>query len=865
MNDPISSQASRKDDKFLPDIIKEVDSGTRKPTPQWAMIITCLTFTWSLFQLWYASPLPFSLGFFILNDTQARAIHLGFALLLAFLVYPAFRESSRYKIPWIDLGLGLLGSIAALYLYFFYVSLSERPGMPNTSDIVMSCIGTIILLEAARRCLGFPLMIIASFALFYIFMGKFMPDVIAHKGANFSKAFSYQWLTTEGVFGIALGVSTSFVFLFVLFGSLLDKAGAGGYFIRLAFSMLGHLRGGPAKAAVLSSGLTGLISGSSVANVVTTGTFTIPLMKKVGFSGEQAGAIEAATGINGQILPPVMGAAAFIMVEYVGISYGDVCKHALLPAIISYIALLYMVHLDALSTGMKGIPKAPKVRGLKAALFSFGITLCSFIILGSMIYFGLGWLKSFLGDNAGYALFGTLLLFYVATLYWASKYGNINEEDQELEFSNMKVLPALGPTFKAGLHYLLPIIILIWCLIVERLSPGLSAFWAVVFLLITMATQRPLTVLFKKSGDLKSALKKGLADIRDGMIAGARNMIAIGIATATAGIVVGTIALTGIGLKMTALVELISSGNVFLMFAFTAIISLLVGMGLPTTANYIVVSSLMAPVLVELGAMNGMIIPLIAVHLFVFYFGIMADVTPPVGLASFAASAVAGSDPLRTGIKATFYSLRTVVLPFFFVFNPQLLLMKTSNLHIVMLTVLSAIIGMMAFVASIKGYFATKSKIYESILLFIAALIFFMPNVLLNQFHDQYKQVDPHQIPKLLEGKKGKTALKLRVEGENISGKKIEKSVSVPLAEGDGLERLEKSGLKLRFDPDAVRIEQVEFGSRAAEAGLYFDWVVQYAMVRSERIEKEWLFIPAFLLMLLVYFLQRRRMGKEHV
>jgi TRAP transporter 4TM/12TM fusion protein len=435
----------------------------------------------------------------------------------------------------------------------------------------------------------------------------------------------------------------------------------------------------------------------------------------------------------------------------------------------------------------------------KQALFSFGITLSSFIILAALIYFGLGWIKDWLGEYATYALFGILLFVYIGTLYWAAQYGDINNDNQEIEFADMKVLPPLGSTCKAGLHYLLPIIVLIWCLIVERLSPGLSAFWAIVFLLITMTTQRPITIYFKKTGDIKEAFKRGVKDIREGMIAGARNMIAIGIATATAGIVVGTIALTGVGLKMTALVELVSSGNVLLMFVFTAIISLLVGMGLPTTANYIVVSSLMAPVLVELGAINGMIIPLIAVHLFVFYFGIMADVTPPVGLASFAAAAVAGSDPLRTGIKATFYSLRTVVLPFFFVFNPQLLLMKTGNLPIVVLTVLSAIIGMMAFVASIKGYFSIKSKLYESILLFVAALIFFMPNVILDQFSERYQRIDPQSIPKLLEDRPQKTNLKLRVEGENISGSKVEKSVSLKLMDGKGLERLEKCRIEASF------------------------------------------------------------------
>lgn len=848
-------------EKFLPDIIKEVDSGTRKPGTFATKIILAGCFLWSLFQLWYASPLPFSLGFFILNDTEARAIHLAFSIFLAFMVYPAFKGSPRSRIPLTDWVMAIIGCASSFYIYLFFAELAERPGIPTKLDLVIAICGIMFLLEAARRSLGMPLTIIASLALAYIFFGNYAPDLIAHKGASYTKGFTYQWFTTEGVYGIALGVSTSFVFLFVLFGSLLDKAGAGNYFIKLAFALLGRFRGGPAKAAILSSGLTGLISGSSVANVVTTGTFTIPLMKKVGFSSSQAGAIEAATGINGQIMPPVMGAAAFIMVEYVGLSYGEICKHAFLPAIISYVSLLYMVHLQAIKAGMQGLPSEVSTTW-KKMLTKFGINLTSFMIIVCALYYFVTFAEQLLGDNAVYVLLTLLFLTYMGTLYIAAKEGDINTlENTDTE--ELKTVPPLGPVFRMGIHYLLPIVVLIWCLIVERLSPGLSAFWAVCFLLFIMFTQRILTSFFKKRHDINESFLRSLDEIKEGMIAGARNMICIGIATATAGIIVGTIALTGIGLKMTSLIELVSSGNVMLMFIFTAIISLLVGMGLPTTANYIVVSSLMAPVLVELGAINDMIIPLIAVHLFVFYFGIMADITPPVGLASFAASAIAGSDPLKTGIKASIYSLRTVVLPFFFVFNPHLLLVNTDYPLRVVGTIISAFTGIMIFVSCVEGYFITHSKLHERVLLFFAALMLFVPNAFLDLYMPRYTHVSATEIRQILKDHPEKMTLRMRVVGENITGDSTEKTVGIIIGEGEGIERVEEEGLFLRQDQNKVKIDRVRFGSQAASQGLLTDWTIKYIYVKTDRLPKEFLMIPAFGIIFLIYFIQRRR--RQHV
>src|SRR5690606_1711539 len=330
----------------------ETETGGRSSA---ALILLVVPFCWSLFQLWIASPLPFTFNIGILNEHEARVVHLSFGLFLAFAAFPMFKAAHGRPIPWYDWMLALLAVACTLYLLVFKNELAGRAGAPKIWDIVTAAIGLVLLLEATRRTLGLPLAIVALVFLTYTFGGPYMPDVIAHKGASVQKVMAHQWLSTEGVFGVALGVSASFVFLFVLFGALLERAGAGNYFIKVAFSLLGHLRGGPAKAAVVSSGLSGMISGSSIANVVTTGTFTIPLMKRVGFPPTKAGAVEVAASTNGQLTPPIMGAAAFLMVEYVGISYLEVIRHAILPALISYVALFYIVHLEALKLDMQGI------------------------------------------------------------------------------------------------------------------------------------------------------------------------------------------------------------------------------------------------------------------------------------------------------------------------------------------------------------------------------------------------------------------------------------------------------------------------------------------------------------------------------
>jgi TRAP transporter 4TM/12TM fusion protein len=841
-------------------LVADNDTGGRAPGPWMSRMLLAVALAWSVFQLWIASPLPFSLGILVFNDTETRAIHLGFAVFLSYMAYPAFKRSPRAYVPITDWVFALVGTFCATYLFIFYSELATRPGQPTPMDVYTGAVGIVLLLEATRRVLGLPMVIVALVFLGYTFGGAYMPDMIAHRGFSLNRAMSHQWLTTEGVFGVALGVSSGFIFLFVLFGSLLDKAGAGNYFIKSAFALLGHMRGGPAKAAVLSSAATGIISGSSIANVVTTGTFTIPLMKRVGYRPDQAGAVEVSSSVNGQIMPPVMGAAAFLMVEYVGIPYIEVMKHAFLPAIISYIALLYIVHLEALKANMVGLPR----RGNATAgsrLMSFAMTVAGFIVLSGAVYWGIGWIKTVMGDAAVWVVGAGLLAAYVGLLWFGAK-----QPALELDDPNAPVfeLPETGPTVKSGLHYLLAVVVLIWCLMVEQMSPGLSAFWATLFMIFVMVTQKPIVAAFRGQAGLGTATRQGFADLIDGLATGARNMIGIGVATAAAGIIVGTVSLTGVGLVMTELVELLSGGNLMLMLVLVALISLILGMGLPTTANYIVVSTLMAPVVVELGAQSGLIVPLIAVHLFVFYFGLMADVTPPVGLASFAAAAIARADPIKTGITAFYYSMRTAILPFLFIFNTQLLLMGLSGpLHLI-LTVVSATVAMLVFAAATQGYFLVKSRWYETVALLLITFTLFRPGYWWDMLYPPFDEVPAVQMTGLIEQAPAGSGKRIWIEGMNMNGDDIRKGVLLPLGEpGTARERLASSGLTVMAQGDELLIAAVKFGSPAAKLGIEQGYRIVSAEVPSDRPAKEWLYLPALALLLLVIGLQRSRQKRQ--
>ena len=839
--------------------VADNDTGARNPGPVMKRFLLYVALAWSLFQLWIASPLPFSTGVLVFNDTETRAIHLGFAVFLSFMSYPAFKRSRSDEVPLTDWIFAIVGTFCAVYIFVFYRELSTRPGQPTPMDVYTSLVGIVLLLEATRRVLGLPMVVVALVFLGYTFGGPYMPDMIAHRGFSLNRAMSHQWLTTEGVFGVALGVSSSFIFLFVLFGSLLDKAGAGNYFIKSAFALLGHMRGGPAKAAVLSSAATGIISGSSIANVVTTGTFTIPLMKRVGYRPDQAAAVEVSSSVNGQLMPPVMGAAAFLMVEYVGIPYVEVMKHAFLPAIISYIALLYIVHIEALKNNMVGLPRR-NTGSAGSRLLSMGLTLAGFVVLSGAVYWGIGWIKTVAGDAAVWLVGAGLLAAYVGLLWFGAR-----QPELELDDPNAPVfeLPETGPTVKSGLHYLLAVVVLIWCLMVEQMSPGLSAFWATMFMIFVMLTQKPIIAWFRGRSDFGLAARQGVQDLIDGLAIGARNMIGIGVATAAAGIIVGTVSLTGIGLVMTEIVELLSGGNLMLMLVLVAVISLILGMGLPTTANYIVVSTLMAPVVVELGAQSGLIVPLIAVHLFVFYFGLMADVTPPVGLASFAAAAIARCDPIKAGITAFFYSMRTAILPFLFIFNTQLLMIGIDGPFHLMLTVVSATVAMLVFAAATQGHFLVKSRWYETLALLLITFTLFRPGYWWDMVHPPFDEVPAAQISQLIEAQPANAGKRIWIEGTNIDGKDIRKGVLLPLGpQGTARERFASAGVNVMAQGDELLITQVRFGSRAEKLGMEQGFRIVSAETPADRPAKEWMFLPAMALLLLVIGLQRARARK---
>ncbi len=912
----------------LDDLVASSDTGGRSPVNrQIALFIAGTALAWALFQVWIASPLPYTFGIGVFSSREARPIHLAFAIFLAYLVFPAFSNSSRKRIPTIDWVLAIGAAFCALYLFLFDTSLiksitgtqlSDRPNNPNMLDVVVAVAGMLFLLEATRRALGPPLAVVAIIFLGYTFLGPFAPGFLAWKGASFNAVAYHQWLSSEGVFGIALGVSTDLVFLFVLFGALLDKAGAGNYFIKVAFSLMGHMSGGPAKAAVVASGMTGLISGSSIANVVTTGTFTIPMMRRVGFTAEKAGAVEVASSVNGQIMPPVMGAAAFLMVEYIGISYFEVVKHAFLPAIISYIALVYIVHLEAAKLGMAGIERTTKAKPLKWALLSFGVTMAVIMALASAVYYlyemfqlmgsspvkllgtlfalavaviVMGLIRKSSESNAmkfvstsgeilGYTVIAAFSIFFltdvigkyaggftiwvvgallIAAYIYLAKFCSTYPE-LELDDPNEPVisLPDPGMTIKSGLHFLLPVGVLIWCLMVERLSPSLSAFWATALMIFILLTQRKVFSIFRNDGQT-GTWARGFNELIDGLITGARNMIGIGIATAAAGIIVGAVSQTGVGAVLAALVEFLSQGNILLILIFTAVLSLILGMGLPTTANYIVVSSLLAPVIVALGQQNGLIVPLIAVHLFVFYFGIMADVTPPVGLASFAAAAISGGDPIRTGFTAFFYSLRTALLPFLFIFNTDILLIDVTVMEGVLVFIV-ATAAILIFTAGSQGFFIAKSRIWESLVLILIAFTLFRPGFWMDMISAPYIETQPSKLVEAMGKAEPGSKMRVLVDTLDDVGDPVTLTMVINVGnEETGTKRLEAFGLEVIENDGKTVVDGATFDSKAQAAGFDFDQVIKTVLVPANQPMKQLLYIPALLLLGFIYMLQRRR------
>jgi TRAP transporter 4TM/12TM fusion protein len=637
----------------------------RKPRGPSKYVIPTIAVIWSIFQLSIASWL-------ILDSTFIRAIHLGFALLIVFLNYPLFKKtyfglkflSTKTKIPIIDYIIAIIAAISALYIAIDYTGMTTRYGAPILRDLIFGAALVILLLEASRRVIGPALPFIATGFILYSFLGPYMPDVVAFKGVSLNRFMGQMTMSTEGIYGIPLDVSATIVFLFVLFGAMLDKAGAGYYFIQLALALLGGFKGGPAKAAIVGSGLTGMVSGSSIANIVTTGTFTIPMMKKVGYPATKAAAVEVAASTDGQLAPPIMGAAAFIIAEYVNVPYIEVVKAAAIPAFASYAALFYITHIEASKLGLSGLPR--------------------------------------------------------------------------------KELPVFFKTLISGIHFLIPLTMLLYELIVVRHSPELAAFNAIWVMAIIMLFQNPVKAYLKKE-PLGPAFKQSGVDIISALASGARNMVSVALATAAAGIIVGVVAL-GLGGLITQIVETISGGNIYLMLIITAIASLVIGMGLPTTATYIVMASLTAPVIVKVGGAANFVVPLMSAHLFCFYFGILADDTPPVGLAAYAAAAIAKSPPIPTGLQGFMYDIRTAILPFMFIFNSDLILYNITSWPQGILIFLMACFGNFAFASATQMWFVAKVRFYEIPLLLSVTIALMRPDAVAGWIgipHDQRYWVYP--------------------------------------------------------------------------------------------------------------------------
>ena len=759
--------------------ISEDLSPTRNLTGLHLKIVGSIAIIWSLFQLWYASPFPFMFDIGMFKGLPARAIHLGFALTLAFLIYPI---SKRKKISIFDILISFIAAFCCLYIYFFYDQLVDRGGILLTVtiwekfnlpvELIIGSCGILILIEATRRVFGLPLVIIAVCFLLFSYFGRYAPEIISHGGLSLNRLVGFQWLDQEAIFGIPIGVSVDFIFLFVLFGALLETAGGGKYFLDLAFAMVGKMRGGPAKAAILGSGMTGLISGSSIANTVTTGTFTIPIMKKTGFSKEKAGAIEVSSSVNGQLMPPVMGAAAFVMASFLGVTYFEVVKHAFLPAIISYVALFYISHLEALKLNLKGM------------------------------------------------------------------------DDVDI--------PNLKKTFLSGLHFLIPIFVLVYMLVYLRFTASYSIFFATIALIIVN-----LGYILFKNPDFKLAIKTWFNQTIVGFEKGALNMVGVGIAIATAGIIVGAVGSTGLSTNLIIVIEFIAKDNVVILLFLTIILCLILGMGLPTTANYVVVASLMATVLVDVGNASGFVFPLIAVHLFVFYFGLMADVTPPVGLASYAAAAISGGDPLKTGLQAFWYSLRTGILPIVFLFNHELLLIGIENVWHGLLVITTSLIGILVFTSATQAWFINRLRWYEIIIFLLISISLLAPEFVLNKFYPKYNYMDINKIH-LMKLDSNKEA-RFKVTRPSNYGERYKLFV-IKKNTFETEYSLEQYGISLIRAENRVIVDTLQWNGKAKKSGFETgDYISEFKIENADRPNKGIIYPIAILLLIIFGYLNYRR------
>ncbi len=621
------------------------ESSYRFLTGTMAKVVFFGLLAFSLYQIFATTIYP-------LPAQMHRSIHIGFGLVLIFLLFPATKKGrTSGKVAWYDYILALLGFGVGAYWPLMYEEIVRRAGDINQMDMIVGAIAVILVLEATRRSVGLPITIIAIAFLAYAYWGRQMPGFLIHRGVNVDNLVQSMFFTTEGILGTPIAVSSTFIFLFLLFGSFLVKTGVGQYFNDLAVSLAGKRTGGPAKVAIFSSALQGTISGSSVANVVTSGSFTIPMMKRLGYRREFAGGVEAAASTGGQLMPPIMGAAAFLMIEFIGIDYWTIAKAAAIPALLYFTGVWIMTHFEAKRTGLKGlsdeeIPDRKEV--LKKIYLLLPIVAIVFFLSS-----GLSVMRA--------AIYGILTTILVGVL----------REDRF-----RKIYPIVfGSVFVLYLIY-------------GFITAGPSVVQSLI-----AAAIATIVVSYFFDGNFKESV--------DALVDGARTALAVVAATAAAGIIVGVVTKTGLGLKLANSLVSLANEQILLTLFFTMVAAIILGMGSPTTANYVITSTIAAPAIILLGIAD------LPAHLFVFYFGIVADITPPVALAAFAAAGIASGEPIRTGLNAAKIAIAAFIIPYMFVLQPELLMIDTNILELIWI-LFTAVAGMIAIGAGLIGYWYRK-------------------------------------------------------------------------------------------------------------------------------------------------------------
>ena len=636
-------------------------------------IVIGAALTFSAYQLIVA-------GFSPLSSLTMRSLHVGFLLLLTFLMYPALKSGKLTSIVWYDWLLAALGFALSFYHWIFEADLIQRSGDPTTADLVVGTIMVVLVFEATRRILGMALPLVCGTFLLYGLFGQYLPGPLAHRAYGFDQIVNQLWLGTEGILGIPILVSATYIFLFILFGAFLEHAGMIKLFNSVALGLVGRSKGGPAKVAVISSGFMGTISGSGVANVLTVGQFTIPLMKRYGYSSIFAGAVEATSSMGGQIMPPVMGAVAFIMAETLNVPYVDIVKAAVIPAVLYYVTAFWMVHLEAGRMGLVGLPKDQCPSPIKALKESWYLVLPLAGLVGMLFH---GFTPMFAGLT-GLAL--TVILILGAAV--AARLSGT-------AFRYVFWL-ALGLAAASFVEF------------------GIYAILAVIALLVLLCLR------VKGGRDTLRAVRLSLID-------GARQALPVGVACAVVGVIIGVLTLTGAASSFAGFILTVGEKSLFLSLFLTMIVCLILGMGIPTIPNYIITSSIAAPALLSLG------VPLIVSHMFVFYFGIMADLTPPVALAAFAAASIAKASPMRIGFKATQIAIAGFVIPYMAVYTPALMLQGQWTVVAVLYIVGKALLAIALWGATAVGYLLAPLRIHERVFAGIAALMLVTAGALSDQ------------------------------------------------------------------------------------------------------------------------------------